>query len=151
MSSESRRRPGGFTLIELLVVLAIIAALAGLVAPELFRNAGDAKTQAARTQIEMLTLALDAYRLDNDAYPTTEQGLGALRTLPLAGDAPRNWRGPYLRRVVPADPWGRDYVFVSPGRENPQTFDLYTLGRDGRRGGQGEDADQTSWGGLVGP
>jgi general secretion pathway protein G len=140
---------GGFTIIELLVVLTIVAALAGLVAPELFRNAADAKVQAARTQIEMLALALDAYRLDNDAFPSGDQGLEALRILPLAGDPPRNWRGPYLRRLVPKDPWGRPYQYLSPGRVNTGTYDLFSLGRDGNIGGEGEDADLTSWGGPV--
>ena len=81
--------------------------------------------------------------------PTTEQGLGALRTLPVSGEPPRNWRGPYLRRVIPNDPWGRAYVYTAPGRENTETFDLYSLGRDGRPGGEGEDGDVTSWGGEV--
>ena len=143
----------GFTLIELLVVIAIIAVLAGVVAPEVLRNAGDAKGQAARSQVEMFALALDAYRLDNDAYPTTEQGLAALRTMPVIGGAsgepPKRWRGPYLRRVVPDDPWGKPYVYIAPGRVNPQSYDLYTFGRDGKVGGEGEDADVTSWGGEV--
>jgi general secretion pathway protein G len=147
--SRTRRR-AGFTLLELLVVLAIIATLATVVGPELFRNAGDAKVQAARSQIEMLGLALDAYRLDNDYYPTTGQGLVALRAAPAAGEA-RNWRGPYLRRVVPRDPWGREYHFFAPGRENPDAYDLYSLGRDGVEGGVGEDADLTSWGGPLRP
>jgi len=95
-------------------------------------------------------VALNQYRLDNDQYPTTEQGLGALRTVPQAGEPPRNWRGPYLARVVPVDPWGRPYFYESPGISNPQSYDLYTLGRDGRTGGDGEDADITSWGGPVG-
>lgn len=143
--------PSGFTLLELLVVLAIIATLATVVGPELFRNAGDAKVQAARSQIEMLGLALDAYRLDNDRYPSTEQGLAALREPPHAGEAPGNWRGPYLRRLVPDDPWGRAYVYAAPGRANVDGYDLYSLGRDGRTAGDGEDADLTSWGGPVRP
>ena len=146
-------RRGGFTLVELLVVIAIIAVLAGVVAPEVLRNAGDAKAQAARSQVEMFALALDSYRLDNDDYPTTEQGLAALRTMPVIGgrngEPPKNWRGPYLRRVVPDDPWGKPYVYIAPGRANPTTYDLYTLGRDAKIGGQGEDADVTSWGGEV--
>ena len=146
-------RRAGFTLIELLVVIAIIAVLAGVVAPEVLRNAGDAKGQAARTQVEMFALALDAYRLDNDEYPTTEQGLAALRTMPVTGGAsgalPTRWRGPYLRRVVPDDPWEKPYVYIAPGRVNPQSYDLYTFGRDGKVGGEGEDADVTSWGGPV--
>ena len=153
MSCRTERRRPGFTLIELLVVIAIIAVLAGVVAPEILRNAGDAKAQAARSQVESFALALDAYRLDNDEYPTTEQGLAALRTLPVvggrAGEPPRNWRGPYLRRVVPDDPWGKPYVYAAPGRANPQSYDLYTLGRDAKVGGEGEDADVTSWGGPV--
>jgi general secretion pathway protein G len=143
--ADTRRRQGGFTLIEMLVVVAIIAVLAAVVAPEIFRNVGDANVNAAKSQIEMLSLALDQYRLDNHAYPSTDQGLAALRTAPAAGDAPA-WRGPYLRRPVPADPWGRPYLYLAPGKANPQGFDLYSLGRDGREGGEGEDADLTSWG-----
>lgn len=141
----------GFTLLELIVVLAIIAALAGVVAPEIFRNAGDAKVQAARSQVAIFSLALDAYRLDNDVYPTTEQGLAALRSTPLAGEPPRNWRGPYLRARVPSDPWGRPWTYAAPGRENPESYDLFSLGRDGKPGGAGEDADVTSWNGNVRP
>lgn len=155
-SSDMRRaRRGftrrGFTLIELLVVIAIIATLAAVVAPAVFRNVGDAKVQAARSQLEIFALALDSYRLDNDTYPANEQGLAALRTLPTAGEPPRNWRGPYLRKEVPLDPWGRPYVYVAPGRANPTSYDLYSLGRDGKPGGEGEDADLTSWGGPVEP
>jgi general secretion pathway protein G len=148
---DSTRPRRGFTLIELLVVIAIIATLAALVAPAVFQNVGDAKVSAARSQIEMYVLALNAYRLDNDEFPATEQGLLALRSLPSAGAAPRNWRGPYLSKMVAPDPWGREYVYVSPGRINPNAFDLYSLGRDGRMGGTGEDADITSWGGPVQP
>ena len=139
----------GFTLIEILVVLAIIATLAALVGPSVFRNVGDSRVSAARSQLELFALALEQYRLDNHVYPATEQGLGALRTMPAAGDPPRNWRGPYLRRVVPNDPWGRAYVYNAPGRENTEAYDLYSLGRDGQPGGEGEDADVTSWGGPV--
>lgn len=150
MSPRRKTRPA-FTLIELLVVIAIIAVLAAVVAPSVFRNVSDAKQAAARSQVELFATALNQYRLDNDTYPTTDQGLSALRTMPTQGDPPRNWRGPYLSRVVPVDPWGRPYVYVSPGAENPQTYDLYSLGRDGKVGGDGEDADITSWGGPVRP
>jgi general secretion pathway protein G len=143
------RRPTGFTLLELLVVIAIIATLAAVVAPAVFRNVGDAKVSAAKSQIDIFAMALNSYRLDNDGYPTSDQGLDALRTLPASGEVPRNWRGPYVSRVVPADPWGRPYLYFAPGRENPTSFDLYTLGRDGKPGGDGEDADVTSWGGRV--
>ena len=147
-SSAVRR---AFTLIELIVVIAIIATLAAVVAPAVFRNVGDAKVGAAKSQIEVFALALNAYRLDNDNFPTTEQGLEALRTSPTTGDLPPNWRGPYLSRVVPLDPWGRPYIYIAPGKANPQSFDIYTLGRDGKPGGDGEDADLTSWGGPVQP
>jgi general secretion pathway protein G len=141
--------PRGFTLIELLVVIAIIATLAAVVAPAIFHHVSDAKTEAAKSQIEIFSLALDSYRLDNDTYPTTEQGLAALRVLPQTGSQPRNWRGPYLRKEVPMDPWGRAYVYAAPGKANPASYDCYTLGRDGKVGGEGEDADITSWGGAV--
>ena len=130
----------------MLVIIAIIAVLAAVVAPEVFRNVGDAHAGAARQQVEIFSTALDSYRLNNHAFPTTEQGLAALRTEPAAGEKPRNWRGPYLRRAVPPDPWGNAWVYLSPGRVNPHAFDLYSLGRDGREGGEGEDADVTSWG-----
>ena len=150
--SSQRRRREGFTLLELLVVIAIIATLAAVVAPSIFQNVGDAKVVSAKSQLDILSLALNQYRLDNDAYPTTRQGLSALRELPGpddVGESPRNWRGPYLSRAVPLDPWGRAYVYVAPGVINTQSFDLYTMGRDGKPGGSGEDTDLTSWGGPI--
>ena len=151
LSNRSQRSRAGFTLIELLVVIAIIATLAAVVAPAVFRNVGDAKVSAAKSQIDIFALALDSYRLDNDVFPTSAQGLDALRTLPTTGEPPRNWRGPYLRKTIPRDPWGRAYLYVSPGKDNPTSYDVYTLGRDGVIGGDGEDADVTSWGGAVHP
>ncbi len=139
----------GFTLMELLVVIAIIATLAAIVAPAIFRNLSDAKTSAAQSQIEIFDLALNSYRLDNGDYPTQAQGLAALRVAPTGSDAPPNWRGPYLTREVPLDPWRRPYVYAFPGVENKGGFDLYTLGKDGKPGGDGEDSDVTSWGGTV--
>ncbi len=144
-SNEAGQR-GGFTLIEILVVITVIAILASLVTPMIFRNVGDAKVSAARAQVEIFGLALDAYRLDNDYYPSTAQGLDALRTLPGGLPAARNWRGPYLRKAVPLDPFGRPYLYRSPGERNPGSYDLLSLGRDGTPGGSGEDADITSWG-----
>ena len=135
----------GFTLIELLVVITVIAILAGLVGPMVFRNVGDAKVSAARAQIELFALALDQYRLDNDFYPATTQGLAALREHPTGDPEARNWRGPYLRKAIPLDPWGRPYSYKSPGDVNADSYDLLSLGRDGQPGGTGEDADVTSW------
>jgi general secretion pathway protein G len=144
-------RASGFTLIEMMVVLAIIGTLAMLVGPTVFRNVGDANITTARSQLEIFAVALDAYRLDTGNYPTTEQGLAALRTRPLAVDAPPGWRGPYLRKTIPLDPWGRPYVYHAPGTYNPESYDLYTLGKGGALGGEGEDADITSWGGVITP
>ena len=142
-------RRSGFTLIELLVTIAIIATLAAIVAPTLFGNVGEARKNTARSQIQILALALDAYRLDNDAFPTSAQGLESLRTFPTTDEPPQNWKGPYLRQLVPIDPWGHAYVYVSPGVANPNGYDLYTFGKDGKPGGSGEDADITSWNGPV--
>ena len=146
--SARRRLPNGrgsgFTLIEILVVIVVIAILATLVAPNVFQHVGAAKTATAKSQIEMVGAALDAYRLDNGAYPTTQQGLGALWDKPTV-DPPANWRGPYLRKPVPGDPWGRAYLYLFPGEQNPQGYDLLSYGGDGKPGGDGEDADVASW------
>jgi general secretion pathway protein G len=131
----------GFTLIELIVVIIVLGLLAGLVAPQIMGRLSEAKSTTAKTQIELLSVALDNYRLDNGAYPTTDQGLEALRTKPTREPAPQSWRGPYLRKAVPADPWNRPYIYRSPGRVNSAGFDLTSLGRDGKEGGDGEDAD----------
>ena len=140
-------RPGaaGFTLIEVLVVIGVIAVLATLVAPSVFQHVGAAKDVTARSQIEMLGAALDAYRLDNGRYPTTEQGLAALWTAPSSAPRPDSWRGPYLRKDVPLDPWRHPYVFRNPGQANPNGYDLLSHGEDGSPGGQGAAADITSW------
>ena len=134
----------GFTLIEILVVIVVIAILATLVAPNVFQHVGAAKDATAKSQIEMLGAALDAYRLDNGRYPTTEQGLVALWEKPTI-DPPLNWKAPYLRKPVPSDPWGRAYVYLFPGQVNTQGYDLVSYGADGKAGGEGEDADVTSW------
>ena len=134
----------GFTLIEILVVIAVIAILASLVAPNVFQHVGTARSTTARSQVEMLATALDAYRLDNGHYPSTTQGLTALVSAP-TDEAATGWRGPYLRRAVPLDPWGKPYQYRYPGEANPAGFDLLSYGADGRAGGDGENADILGW------
>ncbi|SIT45864.1 pseudopilin, cryptic, general secretion pathway [Paraburkholderia piptadeniae] len=131
---------GGFTLLELLVVMVIIGLLAGLVAPRYFEQVGKSNTKIARAQIESLGKALDQYRLDVGAYPTTEEGLQALMTKPQ--DAP-HWSGPYLQKAVPPDPWDRPYQYRAPGEHGD--YDLYSYGKDGQPGGSGENSDVMSW------
>ena len=126
----------GFTLLELLVVIVIVGLLAGYVAPRYFSQVGKSEVQVARAQIESLEKALDQYRLDTRHYPNAEQGLDALVNKP---STEANWSGPYLKKAVPADPWGRAYVYRVPGTKGD--FDLFSLGRDGKPGGTGEDAD----------
>lgn len=137
--------PRGFTLLEVLVVIIVLGLLASIVGPRIIGRVSEAKSTAAQTQIELLSVALDNYRLDNGYYPTTEQGLEALRDRPTTEPVARNWRGPYLRKELPLDPWDRPYIYVSPGERDRTAFDLSTLGRDGQPGGEGEDADIVSW------
>jgi general secretion pathway protein G len=139
------RTRAGFTLIEILVVIVVIAVLASLVAPNVFKHVGEAKNVTARSQIEMLGAALDAYRLDNGRYPTTAQGLAALWQASTQDPRPTNWKGPYLRKEVPLDPWGRPYPYNCPGEHNPAGYDLVSYGADGQPGGDGEAADVLSW------
>ncbi len=135
-----KKRRAGFTLIELLVVMLILGLLAALVGPKLFGKVGKAKIRAAKAQISLLEDALDAFRLDVGRYPTTEEGLQALVEQP---SGVTKWDGPYLKKKVPKDPWGHDYVYKCPGEHGD--YDLYSLGADGEEGGEGENADITSW------
>lgn len=135
-----RIRVRGFTLLELLVVMLIIGLLAGIVGPKFFAQVGKSEAKVARAQIESTVKALELYRLDTGHYPSTEQGLNALMQRP--SDEPR-WDGPYLKKGVPADPWGRPYQYKSPGEHGD--FDVYSLGKDGQPGGNDEAADITSW------
>ncbi len=130
----------GFTLLELLVVMVIIGLLAGIVAPQYFAQIGKSNAKVARAQIESFGQALDQYRLDVGQYPNSEQGLLALR---LAPQQVARWQGPYLKRDVPDDPWGRAYVYKRPGQHGE--YDLVSLGADGQPGGEGEAADVVSW------
>lgn len=138
-------RRGGFTLIEIMVVVAVIAVLGALVAPNVFRHLGAAKEATARAQMEAIGAALDSYRLDNGRYPTTEQGLEALWEPPTRPPVPQNWRGPYLQKAIPLDPWGNPYVYQSPGQFSRMGYDLMSYGADGQPGGEGEDADIGNW------
>ncbi|HEX2092518.1 MAG TPA: type II secretion system major pseudopilin GspG [Longimicrobiaceae bacterium] len=131
------------TLIEIIVVIVVLGILAGVVGTQVFGRVGESRTQVARTQIEQFATQLDLYRLDNGRYPTTEQGLAALRERPTAPPEPRAWKGPYARKEIPLDPWGNPYVYRSPGEHG--AYDLLSLGADGREGGEGEDSDVVSW------
>ena len=146
VSGSRARRLGhrvsrGFTLLELLVVIVIIGMLAGLVAPRYFDQVSKSNTKIAKAQIDSLGKALDQYRLDVGAYPSTEMGLAALNVKPPNLD---KWAGPYLKKAVPPDPWGNPYVYKAPGDHGD--YDLLSLGSDGQPGGTGEAADVTSWG-----
>ena len=131
----------GFTLIELMVVLVIIGVLAALVVPNVLDRADDARVTAARTDVNNLMQALKLYKLDNQRYPSAEQGLQALVAKPTTGTIPPNWK-PYLEKL-PNDPWGRAYQYVQPGVKGE--IDVFSLGADGQTGGEGKDADIGSW------
>jgi general secretion pathway protein G len=143
-SRISHPRPGasgGFTLIELLVVLVIIGVLAALIVPNVLNRADEARVTAARTDVNNLVQALKLYKLDNQRFPSAEQGLEALVRKPTAGTLPPNWK-PYLDKL-PNDPWGRPYQLVSPGVKGE--IDVFSFGADGQAGGEGNDADIGSW------
>ena len=129
----------GFTLIELLVVMVILGLLAALVGPRLFGHVGAANQKAAKTQIEMLGQALDAFRLDVGRYPSTSEGLNAL----VANPGVEGWNGPYLKKGLPNDPWKRPYIYQSPGEHGD--YDIVSNGADGAPGGEGENKDVNSW------
>ncbi len=130
----------GFTLLELLVVMVIIGLLAGYVGPRFFSQIDKSEVTTARAQIDAFEKGLDQYRIDLGRYPSTEQGLQALLSAP-AGEA--RWRGPYLRKAVPADPWGNAYVYRQPGEHGE--YDILSLGADGKPGGEDTNADIANW------
>ena len=130
----------GFTLIELLIVMIILGLLAALVAPRMFGKIGTSKQKAAKSQISLFETALDTYRLDVGEFPTSEQGLQALREKPSDVD---NWDGPYLPKEIPKDPWGNPYEYRHPGEHGD--YDIISYGADGQPGGEDEDADVVNW------
>lgn len=136
-----KTRSSGFTLLELLVVMVIIGLLASYVAPRFFDQIGKSEVKATRAQMDALDKALAAYRLDTGHYPTTEQSLQALVQRPATEP---KWAGPYLSKALPADPWGRPYLYQSPG-EQGHDFELRSLGKDGQPGGTGDAADISVW------
>jgi general secretion pathway protein G len=136
-----RRIQAGFTLIELMVVLVIIGVLAALIVPNVLDRADDARSTAARTDVNNLMQALKLYRLDNQRYPSAEQGLQALIARPTNGTIPPNWK-PYLEKL-PNDPWGRPYQYLNPGVKGE--IDVMSFGADGQSGGEGKNADIGSW------
>jgi general secretion pathway protein G len=139
-SDARRSRQAGLTLIELLVVMVIIALFATIVGTRVGRNVDKARQVTAKSQISEYESALDQFKLDVGRYPSKEEGLEALRTRP--ADAP-NWDGPYLRKDIPADPWGHPYVYRFPGTHGD--FDLLALGADGQEGGEGDNTDIKNW------
>lgn len=143
MKSSSRRRSSqaGVTLIEMVVVVTIIALFAALVMPKLFQKADVAKITAAKAQIQGFETALGTYKLDTSTFPTTEQGLEALRVRPAGVN---NWQGPYLPKEIPMDPWGRPYIYKFPGEHGDEP-DIISLGADGQPGGEGINGDIVSW------
>ncbi len=137
---KSFRKTGGFSLIELLVVIIILGLLSALVAPKFFGKVDKAKIKTAKAQIELLGAALDSFRLDNGRYPTTDEGLNALREKPQGLE---DWDGPYLPKPVPLDSWNKPYIYKCPGEHGE--YDLFSYGRDGVQGGEKSDQDIVSW------
>jgi general secretion pathway protein G len=139
---KARRLRAGFTLVEVLVVMIILAILAAVVVPRVVGRTEDARRGRAVSDVESFGTALDLYKADNGEYPTTEEGLKALRQAPASA---KNWNGPYLKKALPPDPWGNDYIYTAPGEHNPDSYDLMSLGADGQPGGEGKDADVSNW------
>lgn len=142
-SQRKKQRARGFTLVEIMVVVVIIGILGALVVPKLLGRTGEARVTAARTDIATMMQALKLYKLDNQRYPSTEQGLQALVTKPTAGPSANGWKeGGYMEKL-PKDPWGNPYQYLSPGIHGE--VDVFSLGADGQPSGTGEDADVGSW------
>jgi general secretion pathway protein G len=143
-TKRNRKRSGqaGVTLIEMLVVVTIIGLFVALVGPSLFKKADEAKVQATRAQIDSFATALGMYKLDTGTFPTTEQGLQALRVKPADVN---EWKGPYMPKDIPKDAWAHDFIYRFPGEHQADEPEIVSLGRDGQPGGEGTDADILSW------
>ncbi|PCM45913.1 type II secretion system major pseudopilin GspG [Marinobacter sp. ANT_B65] len=133
----------GFTLIEIMVVMVILGLLVAIVAPNIMGRSDQAKVTVAETQLTNISKALDIYRLDNSHYPSTQQGLEALKSRPSGSPEPKNWNPDGYMKSIPQDPWGNDFQYVSPGSEGP--YDLYSYGSDGQEGGDGDASDISIW------
>jgi len=142
---KSERASAGFTLIELLVVMIILAILAAFAIPRVIGRTEDARRGRAIADIKSIGTALDMYKADNGTYPTTEQGLEALRVAPTSDPVPKAWNGPYLKEPIKEDSWGNPYQYESPGTHNVDDYDLYSMGADGQPGGSGNGEDLTNW------
>lgn len=143
MPSYQKYRESGFTLLELLVVVAIIGLLAAYVGPRYFTQIGRSEQAVAKSQIEGFAKALHTYRIDVGQYPSTQEGLNALVSAPTDAAGATKWRGPYLEKAVPLDPWSRPYAYRSPGAQG-EDFEIVSLGKDGQVGGTGDAADISS-------
>ena len=137
---KSTERHRGFTLIEIIIVVIIMSLIAALVVPRLFKKVEKSKQQITKTQIVLLENAIKMFKLDTGRYPTSKEGLMALLEAP---QDVTNWDGPYLEKGIPKDPWGRDYIYVYPGKN--YTYEIISLGADGKEGGEGEDKDINNW------
>jgi len=143
MRQRNLKNQRGFSLMELLIVMVILGLIASLVGPKLFGKLGKAQQKTAKTQIEMLMSAMDAFRLDVGRYPNQQEGLSALAANPGTGGGLDKWDGPYLKKAVPNDPWGNPYHYRSPGEHGE--VDIYSYGQDNQPGGEKENADIGSW------
>lgn len=137
------QKENGFTLMEIIAVFLLVAALYALVGPYIWNRLEQGRVQAARAQLSIFKNCLDYYRLDMGSYPSADEGLEALRQPPATNSG--RWMGPYIEGPIPKDPWGNSYIYRFPGEKNPGGYDLYSLGADGREGGDGFDAEIRLW------
>lgn len=139
------RQDDGFTLVEMIAVIMLLALVMGLVGFAAVNQISSGKQKTAKAQISLFEMALSSYRMDTGTYPSTEQGLEALRQKPAIPPVPDNWRGPYLSKAVPLDPWKHPYLYFNPGKNSTDGYDLYSLGADAKEGGEGENEDIANW------